>query len=82
MTESTIPDIPTAADTDVFITRAFAAPRDVVWRFLTEPELLAQWFGPTGVHVDSASVIVEPRRAGRSSRSRSACTSASTPSPP
>ena len=53
MTESRdlIPDIPAAADTDVFITRAFAAPREVVWRFFTEPEYLARWFGPVGVHV-------------------------------
>ena len=38
-------------DTDVYITRAFNAPSDVVWKFLTEPELLAQWFGPhDGAH--------------------------------
>jgi uncharacterized protein YndB with AHSA1/START domain len=55
----TIPDLPTAADTDVFITRAFAAPRDVVWRFFTEPEYLARWFGPASVHVDPATVRVE-----------------------
>ena len=65
MTQFTIPEVPEATDTDVFITRAFAAPRDVVWRFLTEPALLAQWFGPVGVHVDSASVIVEPHVGGR-----------------
>jgi len=30
------------------ITRAFAAPRARVWDAWTEPEALAQWFGPKG----------------------------------
>lgn len=55
----TVPEIPTPADTDVLITRSFAAPRDVVWRFFTEPEYLARWFGPTSVHVDPQTVRVE-----------------------
>lgn len=29
-----------------FITRKFAAPRDLVWRALTDPKLVAQWWGP------------------------------------
>ena len=65
MTDTTVPDIPVAADTDVFITRAFAAPRDVVWKFFTEPERLAQWFGPSTVHVDPASVVVDATAGGR-----------------
>lgn len=56
---STIPEIPVATDRDVFITRAFDAPRDVVWKFFTEPEYLAQWFGPSSVHVDPETVKVE-----------------------
>ncbi|WP_395639549.1 SRPBCC domain-containing protein [Pseudolysinimonas sp.] len=59
MTDSTVPDIPVTSDTDVFITRSFAAPRDIVWRFFTEPEYLARWFGPATVHVDPASVVVD-----------------------
>ena len=59
MTDTGIPDIPVAADTDVFITRMFAAPREVVWRFFTEPAYLAQWFGPATVHVDPDSVVVD-----------------------
>jgi uncharacterized protein YndB with AHSA1/START domain len=62
---TTIPEIPAATDTDLFLTRAFDAPREVVWRFFTEPELLAQWFGPSEVHVDPASVVVELRVGGR-----------------
>ena len=50
---------------DVFISRSFAAPRDVVWRFWTEPELLASWFGPEGVAVPVDSVTVELVEQGR-----------------
>ena len=64
MTDAT-PGIPEVTDRDVFITRAFAAPREVVWKFFTEPELLAQWFGPDTVHVDPASVVIELREGGR-----------------
>ena len=59
MTDNTIPEIPQALDTDVFITRAFNAPRDVVWKFFTEPEYMARWFGPSGVHVDPSTVKVQ-----------------------
>jgi uncharacterized protein YndB with AHSA1/START domain len=55
----TVPEIPQALDTDVFITRAFAAPREVVWKFFTEPEYMARWFGPSTVHVDPATVKVQ-----------------------
>ena len=50
------------ADTDVFMTRAFNAPRDLVWRFWTEPELLSTWFGPHTTHspVDKIKVDMQP----------------------
>lgn len=50
---------------DVFISRSFAAPRDVVWRFWTEPRLLASWFGPEEVAVPVDSVTVELVEQGR-----------------
>jgi uncharacterized protein YndB with AHSA1/START domain len=50
---------------DVFVSRAFEAPRDVVWRFWTEPELLASWFGPKGVTVPLDSVTVDLVDGGR-----------------
>jgi len=59
-----IPEIPVATDADVFITRAFDAPREIVWRFFSEPALLG-WFGPHGVHVDLESVVIELRPGGR-----------------
>lgn len=52
-------------DRDVFVSRSFNAPRDVVWRFWTEPELLASWFGPSGVTVAAESVVVELAEGGR-----------------
>ncbi len=59
------PENPVATDRDVLITRAFAAPRDVVWRFFTDAARLAEWFGPVGVSVDPATAVVEPRVGGR-----------------
>jgi uncharacterized protein YndB with AHSA1/START domain len=65
MTDRTIPEIPAATDSHVLITRAFDAPRDVVWKFFTDPEYMARWFGPAEVHVDPASVKVELHAGGR-----------------
>jgi uncharacterized protein YndB with AHSA1/START domain len=62
---TTAPSIPEATDRDVFITRSFAAPRDLVWRFFTEPALVASWFGPEGVHVDESSVGIVAEVGGR-----------------
>ncbi len=51
-------------DRDVYITRAFDAPRELVWRFFTEPELLARWFGPHLWRVPVESVRIDPRAGG------------------
>lgn len=37
--------ITTPSDRQIRIERVFNAPRDRVWRALTEPELVAQWWG-------------------------------------
>jgi uncharacterized protein YndB with AHSA1/START domain len=65
MSNDTIPDLPEVTDNDVYITRAFDAPREVVWGFFTRPELLALWFGPKEVHVDPATVVIELKVGGR-----------------
>ena len=52
------------ADTDVFMTRAFNAPRDLVWRFWTEPALLSTWFGPTTTHTPVDRIEVDMRPGG------------------
>ena len=44
----------TAADTKsaaFVISRVFDAPRDLVWKALTEPERMKQWWGPKGFTV-------------------------------
>ena len=33
-------------DTEARIEREFDAPRDIVWRTVTDPELILQWWGP------------------------------------
>ena len=33
---------------EILVTREFDAPRDLVFRAFTEPDLLAQWLGPRG----------------------------------
>ena len=37
-----------ADDREIVITRAFAAPRELVWRAWTDPAHVAQWWGPNG----------------------------------
>ncbi len=65
MTDSTAAtDSTSPSDDYVHITRAFTAPRDVVWKFWTQPEFLAQWFGPTGIHVPVESVEIDLRVGG------------------
>lgn len=56
---------PHVSDRDVHITRAFTAPRHLVWRFWTEPARLAAWFGPPGVSVQPGSVHVDLVEGGR-----------------
>ena len=56
--------IPAVTDRDVYITRSFAAPRDIVWKFWTEPDLIAQWFGPHGIAIDPSTVAVDAREGG------------------
>ena len=35
-------------ETDIVITREFAAPRQLVWDVWTQPEHIEKWFGPKG----------------------------------
>jgi uncharacterized protein YndB with AHSA1/START domain len=61
MTEMIPPEV---TDRDVYITRSFRAPREVVWKFWTEPERLAQWFGPVGVSTPSNLIDVDIANGG------------------
>ena len=41
--------VTTSGEREITITRSFEAPRRLVWRTLTEPELVRRWmFGPVG----------------------------------
>jgi uncharacterized protein YndB with AHSA1/START domain len=46
------------------ITRIFAAPRELVYRAFTDPDQLAQWFGPVGYWVPRDSIEVDARVGG------------------
>lgn len=45
--------------------RMFPAPRELVWRCLTEPAQLAQFWGPRGMITPLAGIVVELRPGGR-----------------
>jgi uncharacterized protein YndB with AHSA1/START domain len=51
-----------ASAQEITITRVFDAPRDVVWKAWTEPDQLAQWWGPEGwsTPVDRVTMDVRP----------------------
>jgi uncharacterized protein YndB with AHSA1/START domain len=46
-------------------TRVYAAPREMVFAAFFDPEQLAQFWGPTGVHTPVESITAEPRVGGR-----------------
>jgi uncharacterized protein YndB with AHSA1/START domain len=45
--------------------RVFRAPRELVWRCLTEPAELAQFWGPAGMSTPLDGIVVELRPGGR-----------------
>src|SRR5215475_11595396 len=46
------------------IVRVFVSPREAVWRAWTEPEQLAQWFGPRGVSTPRDKIRMDLRPGG------------------
>ncbi len=46
------------------ITRIFDAPRELVYRAFTDPDQLAQWFGPVGCRVPRESTEIDARVGG------------------
>jgi len=54
----------TVAATELVIERVFEAPRELVYRAFTDPDQLAQWFGPVGFSVPRDSVDVDARVGG------------------
>jgi len=49
-----------ATEDDFVISRSFDAPRDLVWKVWTEPEHLAQWWGPKGCSIRVVTLDVRP----------------------
>jgi uncharacterized protein YndB with AHSA1/START domain len=45
---------------EITITRVYDAPRELVWKAWTEPERIAQWWGPRGWSTSSVTLDVRP----------------------
>ncbi len=52
-------------DDEIVYRRTFRAPRELVWRCLTEPIELAQFWGPTGMATPVDGIVVELHPGGR-----------------
>ena len=50
-----------ASSNELVITRIFDAPRELVYRAFTDPDQLAQWFGPVGFTVPRDTVDIDAR---------------------
>src|SRR6185436_10857400 len=46
----------TAKEKEVWITRVFDAPRELVFKAWTDPEQLKQWYAPEGCSIDFKSI--------------------------
>ena len=53
------------SDAELVYRRVFAAPRELVWRCLTEPDELARFWGPHGMATPVDGIVVELRPGGR-----------------
>jgi uncharacterized protein YndB with AHSA1/START domain len=53
------------SDDELVYRRVFAARRELVWRCLTEPTELAQFWGPRGMSTPLDGIVVELRSGGR-----------------
>jgi uncharacterized protein YndB with AHSA1/START domain len=48
--------VTTPSDTEILITREFDAPATLVWKAMTTPELLKQWWGPQGSELTTCEI--------------------------
>ena len=55
----------TAADREVLITRTFDAPREAVFKAWTDPDEVAEWFGPERFATPRDRVHIDLRVGGR-----------------
>ncbi len=49
------------------IVRTYAAPRQLVWDAWTDPDQIAQWWGPRGISTPRESIEIDLRPGGRMS---------------
>ncbi len=54
----------TTPTTELVINRVFDAPRELVYRAFTDPDQLAQWFGPVGYSVPRDTIDMDVRVGG------------------
>ena len=57
---STEKDTAGDADKQIVITRVFDAPRELVWKVWTDPEHIAQWWGPRGFTTTVTAMDLRP----------------------
>ncbi len=50
---------------EITITRVFDAPRELVFKAWTDPDQVAEWFGPAGMETPRDSVDIDLRVGGR-----------------
>jgi uncharacterized protein YndB with AHSA1/START domain len=53
------------SDDELVYRRVFRAPRELVWRCLTQPAELAQFWGPIGMDTPVDGIVVELHAGGR-----------------
>lgn len=51
---------PAAVDREILLTRVFHAPRELVWTAWTQPEHVAQWWGPKGFNTRVDELDLRP----------------------
>lgn len=56
---------PDTADQEVLITRIVDAPRERVFRAWTDPDQVAEWYGPEHMNAPRERIRIEPRVGGR-----------------
>lgn len=49
---------------EIDFVRVFDAPRELVWRAWTDPDQIAAWWGPAGMHTPRDSVELDVRPGG------------------
>jgi uncharacterized protein YndB with AHSA1/START domain len=54
----------TATAQEITINRTFDAPRELVWKAWTEPDQLAQWWGPRGSSAPLERITMDVRPGG------------------